>query len=138
MYVSVCLVYVDRKIKLKIIFDFYLNIFAVFYSGAEVITAYLLSKVELNNKLSTPFFMKITVKEILGGAVLCSAKLTGFLIRSSSIYCFFPPAQYSYVKTVMSFIPNLPLFKSYYLIPFTSIVKINHLNYSNLNSWLML
>ena len=71
MYVSVCLVYVDMKIKLKIIFEFYLNIFAVFYSGAEVITAYLLSKVELNNKLSTPFFMKITVKEMLGGAVLC-------------------------------------------------------------------
>ena len=66
----------DIKMKctlhLKILFNFYLNIYGLGWSaGEEVITAYLLSKVKLNNKSSTPFFMKITVKEMLGGAVLC-------------------------------------------------------------------
>ena len=60
------------KLTLKILFNFYLNIYGLGWAaGEEVITAYLLSKVKVNNKSSTPFFMKITVKEMLGGAVLC-------------------------------------------------------------------
>ena len=37
--------------------------------GQKVIAAYLLSKVKVNNKSSRPFFIKITVIEMLGGAV---------------------------------------------------------------------